>query len=222
MKTKKIVSLNFHSVTVDNVEVAVRPDLGVIKKPTIAVFGGDVDIPSRINKSLLKALCVSIGEKLGKKKLNILTTGSPGISTWIAKSAAKNGASVWIVLESTKNMGHDNDYGNVVINTNLDHEFVNFFISYIADIGISIDGGIGSLIKAAIMVDYEKPLICMKNTGGAASKLPDLLRESVHNFQDLNLYEVETVNELMKIITRLSEGKVMLQSQLQKVYNQIK
>lgn len=222
MKTSKIVTLRCHNFTIENIEVVMRKELSaVIKKPTIAIFGGSAT-SGKINKSLLKALCTTIGTKLGKKKFNIILLGSPEIPVWIAKAAAKSGAAVWTFSDSQTPKTLANDYANISINTNLDHEFVNFLISYIADIGIMIDGEIGSLIKGAIMVDYEKPLICMKNTGGAASKLPEILRESVHNFQDLNLYEAETVSELMRVLSRLTDGKILLESRLQRVFNQIK
>lgn len=220
MKKIKVATIECRNVVINDVEVVIKKEISTIKKPTIAILGGSLDIPKSINRNLLKALCTSIGEKLGKKKFNLLTTGSPGISAWVAKAASKNGATVW-TLSATSNRSDETDFADVSLSANLDHEFISYLISYIADIGISIDGGIGSLIKAALMVDYEKPLICLKNTGGAAARLPELLRESVHNFQDLNLYEVETVNELMKVITRLTEGRILLQSKLQKILSQI-
>lgn len=223
MKINKTVSITCHSVTIDGIDVMINRDMDSVKRPTIAIFGGSLaDMPTSINKTLLRGLCISIGEKLGRKKFNILTAGSTGIPQWIAKSARKNGASVWTLADRGTPRKDSDEYTDVGLYTNLDHEFISYLMGYVADIAIVVGGGIGTLIKSSIMVDYEKPLICIRSTGGIASKIPDLFREAIHNFQDLNLYEVETVNELMKVINRLTEGRIMLESKLQRVWSQIK
>lgn len=230
MKIVKNITIRCCNITLDNVEMVMKKKVDLIKKPSVAIFGTGVDIPKKINKMLLKAFCVSLGEKLGRKKLNILTAGTPGIPYWVAKGAKKTGGTVWTISQFSSEKEHMKkknllpsfpaDQDDIAFYTNVDQEFVNYMIAHIADIGIFINGGLGSLIKSAILADYGKPLICLKNTGGLAGKTPDLLREGIANFKELNLYEVETINELMKIVSKLTDGRILLENKLQMILNQ--
>jgi len=160
-----------------------------MRKKIIAVIGGE-----NIGDEKIKKIAYDLGKEIARNNCVLLCGGKGGIMEEACKGAKEeNGLTIGILPSLDKEEA--NKYVDVPLTTGIGLTR-NAIIAASADALISINGTEGTLSEIALAMNFKKPIIRVKNTGGAS----DLNLKPI-NIQ--NLYDVdkeEAVNFTIKIL----------------------
>ena len=205
-----------------------------ITGPVIGIFGSSLEFQKKRgfpNRKIVMDLCFELGKWLALNNWVVITTACPGIPFWVADSTKKN-KGITIGLSPYKNKaehtkpklsipGYPTQQNSITVYTGVDFQYADILISSLVDIGIVIGGGLGSLIEASAIAEYEKPLICYPNIGGIAADIPSLFSKHFPRSRKLKL-QVSTsntglFNQLTKIQNTIKYGN----KQFAELYHQL-
>ena len=113
-----------------------------------------------------------VGKEIAKAGAVLICGGRGGIMRAAAKGCKEeNGLSVGIIPVLDKKEC-DCDYLEVVLPTSLGYGR-NIFIASSCDVLIAIDGNYGTMSEVAFALNYKRPVVVIKGTGGTADYLVD-------------------------------------------------
>lgn len=127
----------------------------------IAVIGSDGEITNEV-----KEMSEKIGRDIAENKCILLCGGRGGVMEAACKGAkSRNGITVGLLPSYDKNDA--NPYVDIPLALGVGH-VRNSLIACSADAVIAICGRTGTLSEIALALTYNKPVIAVKGSGGAA------------------------------------------------------
>lgn len=165
-------------------------------KKIIAVIGKE-----NVDGEDIKKIAYEIGKEIGKSNCILLCGGKGGIMEEACRGAKEeNGLTIGILPSLSKEEA--NKYVDVPLTTGIGFAR-NAIIAASADALISINGQMGTLSEIALAMNFKKPIIRVRNTGGASDINLKLL-----NIQ--NLYDVDKEEAVSFTIKILNENDKFL------------
>ncbi len=153
-------------------------------RPRIAVIGKDGEIPDKIQK-----ISERIGEDIAKNNGILICGGRGGVMEFACKGAKKaNGITVGILPSADKNEA--NPYVDVPITTSMSYAR-NALIVSCSDVIIAVNGSVGTLSEIALALNYKKPVVAVKTSGGVTDTIGASLGEEK---EKLKVYFAEPEN----------------------------
>ncbi|MFN3527886.1 MAG: TIGR00725 family protein [Candidatus Altarchaeaceae archaeon] len=158
-------------------------------KRIIAVIGRE-----NIDDERIKNIAYKIGKEIARNNCVLLCGGKGGIMEEACKGAKEeNGITIGILPSLNKEEA--NKYVDIPLATGIGYTR-NAIIAASADVLISINGKEGTLSEIAFAMNFKKPIIRIKNTGGAS----DLNLELINYPYLYDVDENEAVNFALKIL----------------------
>jgi len=167
----------------------------------VGVIGYSGNIENEPVKSLID-VCLELGERLGEKYV-VFTGGRDGIMELVSKGVRNVGGTCIGILPWE---GSDaNEYNSLVISTGLDFQMRSFVLVKSVDVVIAIGGEIGTAVEMLATYANRRPLILLRNTGGWADKIPNVLIDDKYldNRRMAPVYQAFSVEQVMAILDKL-------------------
>ena len=133
-------------------------------KPRIGVIGCDGEISKK-----LREISERIGEGIAKNNSLLVCGGRGGVMEAVCRGAKRaNGITIGIL--PSLNPEDANPHVDIPITTGMG-QARNALVVSCSDVVIAIDGRIGTLSEIALALNYGKPVVIVKNTGGVADSI---------------------------------------------------
>lgn len=159
------------------------------RKRVIAVIGSE-----RIDDEKIKKIAYNIGREIAKNNCVLLCGGKGGVMEEACRGAKEeNGLTIGIL--PSLNSNEANKYVDIVLTTGIGYTR-NAIIAASADVLISINGKEGTLSEIAMGMNFKKPIIRVKGTGGSS----DLNLTSINYPYLYDVDEKNAVNFAIKIL----------------------
>jgi uncharacterized protein (TIGR00725 family) len=113
-----------------------------------------------------------VGKEIAKAGAALICGGRGGIMRAAAKGCKENGGLSIGILPVLDKKDSDHEYLEVALPTSMWYGR-NIFIASASDVLIAIDGNYGTMSEAAFAMNYERPVVVVKGTGGTADYLAD-------------------------------------------------
>ena len=167
----------------------------------VGVIGYSGNIENEPVKSLID-VCLELGERLGEKYV-VFTGGRDGIMELVSKGVRNVGGTCIGILPWEGNDA--NEYNSLVISTGLDFQMRSFVLVKSVDVVIAIGGEIGTAVEMLATYANRRPLILLRNTGGWADKIPNVLIDDKYldNRRMAPVYQAFSVEQVMAILDKL-------------------
>lgn len=158
-----------------------------MNKLRIGIFGSGI-----LNQDKTVSLARDLGKELGKKKVTIITGGCSGLPYQVAFEAHKFGSKI-IGYSPVVNLAEQKDftptddlsiYSKLIYigknfeyksNRKISQKYRNVLSTAACDAGIIISGRWGTLNEFTNLMDMEKIIGVLTDTGGIADELPRLM-----------------------------------------------
>ena len=140
-------------------------------RPIIGVIGSDGDLPAGVKK-----IAEKIGEDIGQNNCILICGGRGGVMEAVCRGSKNNGAAaitVGILPSSDKNTA--NSFIDIPLATGIGYAR-NALVASCSDAVIVINGRAGTLSEACLALNYKKPVIAVRGSGGVADVLEDELK----------------------------------------------
>lgn len=111
-----------------------------------------------------------VGAEIAKKGAVLICGGRGGIMRAAAKGCREVGGLSIGILPILDKKECDCDYLDVVMPTSMGFGR-NIFIASACDVLIAIDGNYGTMSEVAFALNYDRPVVVIKGTGGTADYL---------------------------------------------------
>lgn len=146
-------------------------------------------------------IAYEIGCEVAKSNCVLMTGGLGGVMKAAAKgSHDSNGLTVGIIPQDDPS--HANEFCDIVIPSGMGLTR-DFLTALSADGVIIIGGGSGTLSEICAAYMHNKPLVAIRNTGGAADKFID---GYVDHRKNVKIIGVDTAKDAVKKILELLHG----------------
>ena len=113
-----------------------------------------------------------LGKQIALHDAFLMTGATTGMPDYAAKGCKENGGLSIGILPVLDKKESDHEYLDVVLPTSMWYGR-NIFIASASDVLIAIDGNYGTMSEAAFAMNYERPVVVIKGTGGTADYLAD-------------------------------------------------
>ena len=138
-------------------------------RPMMGVIGSDGELPAGVRK-----IAEDIGRDIGKNNCILICGGRGGVMESACKGSKDiGGITVGILPLLDKNAA--NPFVDIPITTSIGYAR-NALIASCSDAIIVINGRIGTLSEVALALNYGKPVIAVRGSGGVADVIEDELR----------------------------------------------
>jgi len=133
-------------------------------KFNIGVIGSDGKISKKVEK-----MAELIGRDIAKNNCILICGGRSGVMEAACRGTKKeNGTTVGIL--PVMNKKEANRYVDVILTTSLGYAR-NALVASCSDAVIAIRGGVGTLSEIAMALNYKKPVLVVKGSGGVADSI---------------------------------------------------
>ena len=143
-------------------------------------------------------IAYDVGMEVAKSNSVLITGGLGGVMT-AAAHGAKDGDGLTVGIIPQADASEANDFCDIVIPTGmgLTRDFLN---ALTADGVIIVGGGSGTLSEMCAAYIHKKPMVAIRNTGGAADKFID---GYVDHRKNVKIIGVDTAKDAVKKILEL-------------------
>lgn len=162
-------------------------------KTQIAVIGSDGKIPQKIEK-----IAESIGREIAKSGFILICGGKGGVMEAACKGVKSEGGTTVGILPSLSK-DEANRYVDIIIPTGMGYARNSLVVST-ADVVIAIHGGVGTLSEMAMAMNYGKPVVVVRGSGGIADTIQT---EFDHHGKKIKVHEA-TSADAVRIALELS------------------
>ncbi len=133
----------------------------------IGVIGSDGEIPKRVEK-----IAEKIGGEIAKSGFALVCGGRGGVMEAACKGAKKVGGTTLGILPGADRT-EANEFVDIVIPTGMGYAR-NALVVLTSDAVIAIHGSVGTLSEIAMAMNYGKPVIVVKGSGGVSVQVKKL------------------------------------------------
>lgn len=138
-----------------------------------------------------------VGREIAKSGAVLICGGRGGIMRAAAKGCKKAGGLSVGILPMLDKTQCDADCLDVVLPTSLGYAR-NIFIASASDVLVAVDGNYGTMSEVTFALNYGRPVVVIKGTGGTA----DYLATGIF---DVNV--AKDAKEAVKLAVKLAGGK---------------
>ncbi len=168
-------------------------------KPRIGVIGKDGDIPEK-----LREIAEGIGKEIADKGAILVCGGKGGVMDAACEGAKEVGGITVGILPSL-DPKDANPHVDVPITTGMNFAR-NAIIAATCDAIIAINGSVGTLSEITLALNYWKPVILVKGSGGVAEFKKEImkLKEKDSIKEKFNIHEAaaeEAVEVALKLLS---------------------
>jgi len=132
----------------------------------IAVIGVDADLPDAV-----EAMAEQIGADIADTGFALVCGGRSGVME-AACRGAKNKGGLTVGILPSQDGSDANPYVDVIVPTGIGYARNSIVVSS-ADAVIAVNGSTGTLSEIAMALNYQKPVIVVKGSGGVADRVKD-------------------------------------------------
>jgi hypothetical protein len=164
----------------------------------IGVIGKNGDVPEKI-----KEIAEKVGEEIAKNGAILICGGREGVMEAACRGAKKEKGTTVGILPSLDE-SDANKYVDVVITTGMNYAR-NVLVVTSSDVVIAIEGSVGTLSEISLALNYQKPVVVVKGSGGISDEIQNLLKKCGKKFgKKPRVYEAkaeEAVKMALKLIS---------------------
>ncbi len=140
-------------------------------KPLIGVIGCDGSIPKK-----LRDMSEKIGMDVAKSGSLLVCGGRGGIMEAVCRGAKRAGGTTIGILPSLDKKDA-NSYVDIPITTGIGIAR-NALVVSSSDVVIAINGRVGTLSEISLALNYGKPVVVVRNSGGVSDSIEEGLRKA--------------------------------------------
>lgn len=140
-------------------------------KPLIGVIGCDGNIPKK-----LRDMSEKIGMDVAKSGSLLVCGGRGGIMEAVCRGVKRAGGTTIGILPSLDKKDA-NSYVDIPITTGIGIAR-NALVVSSSDVVIAINGRVGTLSEISLALNYGKPVVVVRNSGGVSDSIEEGLRKA--------------------------------------------